>query len=177
MIFKRVILIILVFLSLSTAQVPVNHQVNNFLAVWGSTESSGIIPKRGRPIYSLVLSPDGVGLGLLQTKSNGIIQKRDSLKINFPDTLHILPVTKHTVEWNKQRIIGIGLMVVFGMLSYHFHCEAEESYNAYLRSGSYSEMDRLFARTKQYDQYAGFSYVGLEIGFIFTSFSFIKKLP
>lgn len=147
MIFKRVILVILVFLSLSTAQVPVNHQVNNYLAVWGSTES------------------------------NGIIQKSDSLKINFPDTLHILPVTKHTIEWNKQRIIGIGLMVVFGMLSYHFHCEAEESYNAYLHSGSYSEMDRLFARTKQYDQYAGFSYVGLEIGFIITSFSFIKKLP
>lgn len=147
MIFKRVILIILVFLSLSTAQVPVNHQVNNYLAVWGSAES------------------------------NGIMQKSDSLKINFPDTLHILPVTKHTIEWNKQRIIGIGLMVVFGILSYHFHCEAEESYNAYLHSGSYSEMDRLFARTKQYDQYAGSSYVGLEIGFIITSFSFIKKLP
>ncbi len=147
MIFKRVILVILVFLSLSTAQVPINHQVNNYLAVWGSAES------------------------------NGIMQKSDSLRINFPDTLHILPVTKHTIEWNKQRIIGIGLMVVFGILSYHFHCEAEESYNAYLHSGSYSEMDRLFARTKQYDQYAGFSYVGLEIGFIITSFSFIKKLP
>lgn len=138
MIFKRVILIILVFLSLGTAQVPMNYQVNNFFTAFGIS---------------------------------------DSLKINFPDTLHISPVTKHTIEWNKQRIIGIGLMVVFGMLSYHFHCEAEESYNAYLHSGSYSEMDRLFARTKQYDQYAGFSYVGLEIGFIITSFSFIKKLP
>jgi len=146
-IFKRVILIILVFISSGTAQVPMNHQVNNFFTDFGTVESNCIIPKN------------------------------DSLKINFADTLKIFPVQKNTIKWNKQRIIGIGVMVAFGLLSYHFHCEAEESYNAYLRSGSYSEMDRLFAEAKRYDRYTGFSYIGVEIGFLITVFSFDKHLP
>jgi len=138
MIFKRVILIILVFISLGTAQVPMSHQVNNFFTAFGTS---------------------------------------GSLRKSFPDTLKILPIPKNTIKWNKQRIIGIGVMVAFGLLSYHFHYEAEESYNAYLRSGSYSEMDRLFAETERYDRYTGFSYIGVEIGFLITVFSFDNHLP
>ncbi len=91
----------------------------------------------------------------------------------FPaDTMLALRAVDPQLEWNRQRLLGMGMLLVFGGLAYTFHQEAEVNYTAYLRSGDFEEMDRLFQESERYDRLTGWSYVGVELGFILTVMSF-----
>lgn len=96
----------------------------------------------------------------------------DSVQYPSLEILEAKPVAKSALRWNRQRVIGIGIMTLCTILSYYFHHEAESSYQAYLKSGDSAEMNRLYHRSKQYDRYNGWTYIGLEFGFVITVLSF-----
>jgi hypothetical protein len=88
------------------------------------------------------------------------------------DTLIGYPAMDPIIGWDRQRSLGLGMMLVFGGLAYAFNTQAEDAYSGYLRAGSYAEMDRLFEKAGYYDRLVGWSYLGFEIGFVLTVFSF-----
>jgi len=96
----------------------------------------------------------------------------DTLKFRSFEIFKAKPVIKPTIQWNKQRLLGIGIMVACSVLSYYFHHEAEAAYNDYLKTGNIKDMDRLFQKAKCYDRYNGWTYIGIEIGFIIMVLSF-----
>ncbi len=100
---------------------------------------------------------------------------RDTLKIAHTGILNAYPDQGPRLSWNKQRLIGMGFMTLFAALSYYFHQQADEYYQQYLQAGSYHEIDRLFKKAQRFDRYAGWSYCGMELGFVFTVFTFDKE--
>lgn len=96
----------------------------------------------------------------------------DTLKFRSFEVFKAQSVIKPTIQWNKQRLLGIGIMALCSVLSYYFHHEAEAAYNDYLKTGNIKDMDRLFQKAKIYDRYNGWTYIGIEIGFIIMVLSF-----
>ncbi len=92
------------------------------------------------------------------------------------DTLRLeFAVVKRPVrKWvRRQRLVGLGMMVLGGALSYHYQDQADRAYKAYQRSGDVEELDRLFRKSRQFDRRAGWSYAAAEAGLIMVSVSFI----
>ncbi len=93
-----------------------------------------------------------------------------------PDTLYIEypALVPERSTWLKgQRWLGLGMVVIFGSLSYHYHQQAEATYQAYQTSGDPAELKNLFHRTERLDRLAGWCYLGAETGLILVAFSFI----
>ncbi len=88
------------------------------------------------------------------------------------DTLAVEKAYQHTIRLNKQRLIGLGIATVFGAAAYYFHLQAENSYQNYLVSGDYAEMNRLYDQTTRYDQLVGLSFLGTELGMLLVFVSF-----
>jgi len=101
----------------------------------------------------------------------------DTLQIANTGILKAYPDQGPQLSWPKQRLVGLGAMALFGALSCYFHHQADEYYQQYLRAGSYRQIDRLFEKSQRYDRYAGWSYFGMEISFVFTVFTFDKESP
>lgn len=75
-----------------------------------------------------------------------------------PDTLYFeypAPLPARSAWLKGQRWLGIGMVVLFGSLSFHCHQEAEAIYKTYLTSGYPAEMDDLFDKTQRLDRLAG----------------------
>ena len=92
-----------------------------------------------------------------------------------PDTLSLeIPHLKPTNGLPRnQRLVGLGMTVFFGALSYYYNQKAEATYQAYQTSGDPAELDNLFHRTERLDRLAGWCYLGAETGLILVAFSFI----
>ncbi len=93
-----------------------------------------------------------------------------------PDTLYFEypALVPERSTWLKgQRWLGLGMVVIFGSLSYHYHQQAEATYQDYLTSGDPAELNNLFHRTQRLDRRAGWCYLGAETGLILVAFSFV----
>jgi hypothetical protein len=99
-----------------------------------------------------------------------------------PDSLTQVPNDTLTLNVDQKplrtalfiRWVGAGLTIVSGALSYSYHRQAEEAYQAYLRTGNIAEMDRLYQRAAKLDRYVGITYVGVEVGLLLFAYSFYE---
>ncbi len=92
----------------------------------------------------------------------------DTLRLEFA------AVERPVRKWvRRQRLAGLGLVVLGGALSYYYRQEADKAYTAYRRSGDTEELDRLYRHSGRLDRRAGWSYVAAEAGLIMVSVSFI----
>jgi len=98
--------------------------------------------------------------------------KADSLTVQHPGVLKIEPAGKHRIEITPKGYLGFGTMIVFGVLSWYFHQEAETAYDLYLHSGKFSEMRHYYDKSVKYDRLTGWSYAGFQVGFLITVISF-----
>ena len=92
----------------------------------------------------------------------------DTLRLEF--TALERPVRKWV---RRQRLAGLGMVVLGSALSYHYRQEADKAYTAYRRSGNVDDLDRLYRQSRRLDRRAGWSYMAAEAGLIMVSVSFI----
>ncbi len=92
----------------------------------------------------------------------------DTLRLEF--TTVERPVRKWV---RRQRLAGLGMVVLGSTLSYHYRQEAEKAYTAYRRSGNADDLDQLYRQSRRLDRRAGWSYLAAEAGLIMVSVSFI----
>lgn len=93
-----------------------------------------------------------------------------------PDTLYFeypAPLPARSTWLKSQRWLGMGMVIIFGSLSYHYHQQAGATYQAYQTSGDPAELNNLFHRTERLDRLAGWCYLGAETGLILVAFSYI----
>ncbi len=109
-------------------------------------------------------------------------QLQDSLKFGdinpefVPDkeVLKISIAPEHKLKSDPNRGVGICIMVISGGLSWYYHQEADKAYEKYMTMGNFEEMNRLYDDAQKYDKYSGWLYIGMEVGFLVTVFSFLK---
>ena len=73
----------------------------------------------------------------------------------------------------RQRRLGLGMLIVFGTLSYYTHQQAEDIYQDYLRSGDITQLDAQFKEVQRLDRLAGWSYLGAEVGLALMAISYL----
>jgi len=100
------------------------------------------------------------------------IKAADTLVIATLDQYPAQPARLHRIGWNYQRTIGLTLMLLGGWASYETHRVAEKAYTAYRQAGDHEEIKRLYDKAVRYDRLSGWSYVGMQTGFLLFVWSF-----
>lgn len=95
--------------------------------------------------------------------------------MSAPDTLDLTPKKSAHPNPNRNKLVGLGLMIISGTLNAYFHSRAEASFNDYESSGNLNEMETLFYNAEQFDRLSGLSYLGVEIGFFLFAYSYLDK--
>ena len=90
------------------------------------------------------------------------------------DTLVLTDQSSSQRIFTTKRLLVMGFVMASGASVYYFQQQAEASYQSYQRSGSISEMNRLYDQTAKYDRAVGVSFLGLELGIVVLIRSFLN---
>jgi len=90
------------------------------------------------------------------------------------DTLVLTDQSSPKRVFTTKRLLAMGFVMASGASVYYFHQQAEASYLSYQRSGSISEMNRLYDQAVKYDRAVGVSFLGLELGIAVLIRSFLN---
>ena len=116
--------------------------------------------------------PPALGTLPLWSPPSGLAIAPPADTLDFP--LPVLDADRRV--WpTRQRRIGLGMLIVFGALSYHTHQQAEVAYQDYLRSGDITQLDAQFKEAQRLDRLSGWSYLGAEVGLALVVISYIIR--
>jgi hypothetical protein len=80
------------------------------------------------------------------------------------------------LKWRKRLMFGsLALAAVTGFTTVHFRSRGNDAYADYMATAIPADMDRYYAKSREYDKYAGISYIIFEMGFMLTGYFFLSS--